>query len=109
MKKMALETVGCRLNQYDTERIAVRLGQYGFQRVAFHEPADIYIINTCTVTGRADATCRNLISRAARRNGDSPVVVVGCYVDSDGNRVAALDGVEIRDRRIGPVCRDVML
>ncbi len=95
MMKVALETIGCRLNQYDTERIAARLAASGFQRVDFNESADLYIINTCTVTGRADASCRNIISRASRRPGSPPVVVVGCYVDSDPEMVARLHGVDL--------------
>lgn len=95
MKKVALETVGCRLNQYETEQIASQLLKQGFVRVEFNEEADIYIVNTCTVTGRADASCRNIISRAARRDGHPPVVVVGCYVDADSEKVAHLNGVDL--------------
>jgi threonylcarbamoyladenosine tRNA methylthiotransferase MtaB len=95
MKRVALETVGCRLNQYDTEKIAARLSECGFNRVNFSDEADLYIVNTCTVTGRADASCRNIISRAARREGAPPVVVVGCYVDSDEGKVASLNGVDL--------------
>lgn len=95
MKKVAFETVGCRLNQYETEKIATELSDYGFQRVAFDQSADLYIINTCTVTGRADATCRNIISRAARMEGNPPVVVIGCYVDSDPDTLSILNGVDL--------------
>ncbi len=95
MKKVAFETVGCRLNQYETEKIATELSDYGFQRVAFDQSADLYIINTCTVTGRADATCRNIISRAARVEGNPPVVVIGCYVDSDPDTLSILNGVDL--------------
>ncbi len=95
MKKVAFETVGCRLNQYETEKIATELSGYGFQRVTFDQPADLYIINTCTVTGRADATCRNIISRAARMEGNPPVVVIGCYVDSDPDTLSILKGVDL--------------
>ncbi len=94
MKKVAFETIGCRLNQYDTECIAADLKPYGFRRVDFEDTADLYIINTCTVTGRADATCRNVIARAGRREKPT-VVVVGCYVDSDSEKVASLNGVDL--------------
>jgi threonylcarbamoyladenosine tRNA methylthiotransferase MtaB len=83
------------LNQYDTEKIAAELSQYGFERVEFDQEADLYIINTCTVTGRADASSRNIISRAARRGQNPAVVVVGCYVDADRERVAQLSGVDL--------------
>lgn len=95
MKKVALETIGCRLNQYDTERIAAGLAGYGFRRVPFFEAADLYIINTCTVTGRADASCRQVIARAVRQCGTAPVVVVGCYVDAEPAKIARLDGVDL--------------
>ncbi len=95
MKKVAFETVGCRLNQYETEKIATELSGYGFQRVTFDQPADLYIINSCTVTGRADATCRNIISRAARMEGNPSVVVIGCYVDSDPDTISILNGVDL--------------
>jgi threonylcarbamoyladenosine tRNA methylthiotransferase MtaB len=95
MKKVAFETIGCRLNQYDTELIAAELSNYGFSRTQFPEPADLYIINTCTVTGRADASCRNIISRATRQNNSAPVVVIGCYVDSDKEKVLSLYGVDL--------------
>jgi len=95
MKKVALETIGCRLNQYDTEKIALILQNHGFERVDFSDSADLYIINTCTVTGRADASCRNIISRAARQEHRPPVVVIGCYVDSDPAKVASLNGVDL--------------
>ncbi|MEW5924332.1 MAG: tRNA (N(6)-L-threonylcarbamoyladenosine(37)-C(2))-methylthiotransferase MtaB [Candidatus Zixiibacteriota bacterium] len=95
MKKVALETIGCRLNQYETEKIAAQLVESGFERVEFDSPADLYIINTCTVTGRADASCRNIISRAARQDHNPPVVVVGCYVDADPEKVARLNGVDL--------------
>ena len=95
MAKIALTTVGCRLNQYETEQIAAELIRRGLDRVAYSEPADLYILNTCTVTGRADADCRNLISRAYRKNPEAVIVVVGCYVVADRERVAELTGVDL--------------
>lgn len=95
MKKVALKTIGCRLNQYETEKIAGQMVKCGFERVPFKEPADLYIINTCTVTGRADASSRNIISRAVRSQPQPAVVVIGCYVDSDTEKVAALNGVDL--------------
>jgi len=95
MKTVAFETVGCRLNQYETEQIAAQFAKYGFRRVEFDEPADLYIVNTCTVTGRADASCRNIISRAARHEKNPPVVVIGCYVDAEPDKVAQLNGVDL--------------
>lgn len=95
MKKFAVETIGCRLNQYETERIADQLTGLGLERVLFNATADLYIINTCTVTGRADASSRNIISRAARRKENPTVVVAGCYVNAEPDKVAHLNGVDL--------------
>ncbi len=95
MTKVAFETIGCRLNQYETEKMASRLLACGFERVSIKDDADLYIINTCTVTGRADATCRNIISRIARRDKPSALVVAGCYVDSDPGKTSSLNGVDL--------------
>jgi threonylcarbamoyladenosine tRNA methylthiotransferase MtaB len=94
MKKVALTTIGCRLNQYETERLAHQLTSIGLARVDFESGADLYIINTCTVTGRADASCRRAIARAGKY-GEAKVVVVGCYVTADPDKVAALNGVDL--------------
>ncbi|MCP4568298.1 MAG: tRNA (N(6)-L-threonylcarbamoyladenosine(37)-C(2))-methylthiotransferase MtaB [FCB group bacterium] len=92
---MALTTVGCRLNQYETEKLANELIRQGLDRVPYAEEADLYILNTCTVTGRADADCRNLISRAYRKNPAAIIAVVGCYVVADRERVAEMSGVDL--------------
>ncbi|MEW6050479.1 MAG: tRNA (N(6)-L-threonylcarbamoyladenosine(37)-C(2))-methylthiotransferase MtaB [Candidatus Zixiibacteriota bacterium] len=92
-KRVSLHTIGCRLNQYETEKMAAELYPYGFQRAEPGEIADLYIINTCTVTHKADADCRQIIKRATRQNPDARVVVAGCYVDNDPDRVAGLEGV----------------
>jgi len=94
-KTVAVQTVGCRLNQYETERMAAALYPYGFRRVLNGEPADLYIINTCTVTHRADSSSRYLVQKAARENPDARIVVAGCYVDSDAETVAALGPVDV--------------
>jgi threonylcarbamoyladenosine tRNA methylthiotransferase MtaB len=95
MKKVALETIGCRLNQYETERMAARLAACGLERVPFEDAADLYIINTCTVTGRADASCRRAISKASKRHDQARIVVVGCYVTAEREVVANLNGVDL--------------
>ncbi len=93
--RFAIETVGCRLNQYETEKIADQITVLGLDRVDFSQEADLYLINTCTVTGRADASCRNSIARAAKRENGAAVVVVGCYVDSEPEKTAQLHGVDL--------------
>ncbi len=93
-KKLACHTFGCRLNQYETEKMAAELRPFGFERVSENESADLYLINTCTVTHRADRDCRNYIRKAAKKNPHAKIVVAGCYVDYDPNNVAAIDGVD---------------
>ena len=99
-RRVSFQTVGCRLNQYETERMAADLHRYGFRRVGRGEPADLYIINTCTVTHRADSDCRYLIRRAARQNPDARIVVAGCLVDKDAEAVEEMEQVHgvIRNR-----------
>ncbi len=94
LKKISLQTLGCRLNQYESEKMAAELYPYGFRRALQDESADLYIINTCTVTHRADSDCRQLIKRAARENPNGRVVVVGCYVDGDPELVSGIRGVD---------------
>ncbi|MFZ5980084.1 MAG: tRNA (N(6)-L-threonylcarbamoyladenosine(37)-C(2))-methylthiotransferase MtaB [Candidatus Zixiibacteriota bacterium] len=93
-KKIAYYTVGCRLNQYETERMVAALCPLGFRRAAKGEPADLFLINTCTVTHRADQSSRSVISRVARENPGCKIVVAGCYVDSNPDKTASLEGVD---------------
>jgi threonylcarbamoyladenosine tRNA methylthiotransferase MtaB len=79
MQRIAITTLGCKTNQFESAAMAEVLGKDGFQVVSFDEPADIYIINTCTVTARTDAESRQLIRRAARRRPGARIVVTGCY------------------------------
>ena len=94
-KTVAIQTVGCRLNQYESERMLAQLAPHGFRRVLPDEKADLYIINTCTVTHRADSSCRNLIRRAVRLNPEGKIVVVGCYVQAEPELLAAMEGVDL--------------
>lgn len=95
MATMALATVGCRLNQYETEKIAGELMHLGLQRRDFKQAADLYILNTCTVTGKADADCRKLINRAYRNNPEAVMVVTGCYVAAEKEMIAGMNGVDM--------------
>ncbi len=92
---MAIQTVGCRLNQYESERIIAQLAPWGFTRAMPTEAADLCIINTCTVTHRADSNCRNLIRRAVRANPGGRIVVVGCYVDAEPELIGGMEGVDL--------------
>jgi threonylcarbamoyladenosine tRNA methylthiotransferase MtaB len=90
---VAIATLGCRLNQVDSRDIAIRLEERGFQMVPFEGPADVVVVNSCTVTGRADVSNRQMIRRAARRRG-ARVVVTGCWAQTDPGAVAALRDVD---------------
>ncbi|MCK4606399.1 MAG: tRNA (N(6)-L-threonylcarbamoyladenosine(37)-C(2))-methylthiotransferase MtaB [candidate division Zixibacteria bacterium] len=94
-KKVSFQTVGCRLNQYETERMAADLAACGFQRATRGEVADLYVINTCTVTHRADKDCRYLIRKACRENPEGRIVVVGCFVEVDPSGTARMEGVDV--------------
>jgi threonylcarbamoyladenosine tRNA methylthiotransferase MtaB len=93
---VSITTLGCRLNQVDSATLAARLEARGFH-VADDPagPADVVVVNTCTVTGRADASDRQAIRRAARRHPGAPVVVTGCLAQTDPRRVAALPDVAL--------------
>ena len=93
-KKLVCHTFGCRLNQYETEKMAAELRPFGFERVSENESADLYLINTCTVTHRADRDCRNFIRKAAQKNPNARIVVAGCYVDYNPNNAASIEGVD---------------
>jgi threonylcarbamoyladenosine tRNA methylthiotransferase MtaB len=75
--------------------MAAELYRFGFTRAEKGEKADLYLINTCTVTHRADSSSRYLISRAARENPHGRIVVAGCYVDSDPGKIAGMEGVDV--------------
>lgn len=77
--KAAFYTLGCKVNQYETEAMAERLAADGFEIVPFEEQADVYIVNTCTVTAVSDKKSRQLLHRAGRRNPDALIVAAGCY------------------------------
>ncbi len=94
-KKIRVQTIGCRLNQYETEKMAEALQPYGFTRVRKGEIADLYVINTCTVTHRADSDSRYLIRKAARENPNGRIVVAGCYVDNDPQKIEGMEQVDV--------------
>lgn len=82
MPKIAFHTLGCKSNQYETDAMKNICRASGFEIVPFEGRADIYIINTCTVTGNADKKSRNAVRSAKKKNKDSVVIVTGCYVES---------------------------
>ena len=79
MKKIAISTLGCKTNQFESAAMGEAVSKRGFQIVPFTDVADIYIINTCTVTAKTDAESCRLIRRAQRQNASARIVVTGCY------------------------------
>jgi threonylcarbamoyladenosine tRNA methylthiotransferase MtaB len=92
---VAFPTLGCRLNQVESQEMAVLMAGRGFRPVAAGEPAGIYVVNTCTVTSRADFSDRQVIRRIRRENPDALLVVTGCWAQTDPEAVARLDGVDL--------------
>ncbi len=82
MKKVAFCTLGCKVNQYETNAMEQKFIQAGYEIVGFTEIADIYVINTCTVTNMSDKKSRQMIRKAKQLNGNAIVVAVGCYVQT---------------------------
>lgn len=91
--RVAFQTLGCRLNQYETDAVATDFTRGGYEIVSFTEEADCYIINTCTVTDKSDRKSRNQINRARKRANEPVVVVTGCFVESSREYVESLPGV----------------
>jgi threonylcarbamoyladenosine tRNA methylthiotransferase MtaB len=92
---VAVATLGCRLNQVDSDALARRLEARGFRTIPFESRADVVVVNTCTVTGRADASDRQMIRRARRLHPDAQLVVTGCWAQTDPEAVAALREVDV--------------
>ncbi len=88
--KIAFKTLGCKSNLYDTILIESNLDKFGYQKVEFDDIADIYIINTCSVTASADSQSRQLIRKAKRNNPDGDVIVTGCYAQIAPDELADL-------------------
>ena len=85
--KIAFLTLGCKVNFYETEKMMSQFRKMGFEIVDFSDYADVYIVNTCTVTNMADRKSRQMLHRAKKKNPDSLVVAVGCYVESGGEKL----------------------
>jgi len=101
-KTVACHTLGCKVNQYESSAIERMFKEKGYEVVDFSEPADVYIINTCTVTHTGDRKSRQLIRRATRTNPEALVVVTGCYAQTSPGEVLEIPGVDLvvgtRDR-----------
>ncbi len=95
MKTVAYHNLGCKVNAYEMDAMIESLRQHGYQIVPFEEKADIYIINTCTVTNIADRKSRQMLHRAKKANPKGIVVAVGCYVQADTQAVEADNAVDL--------------
>lgn len=93
--RIAFATVGCRLNQFETDALRGKARAAAHEIVSFEADADVYVINTCTITADADADSRQLARRAVRRNPSALVVVTGCYAQAAPEAVAAIHGVDL--------------
>ena len=94
-KKVAFYTLGCKLNFSETSTIARNFVSEGFNRVDFHEKADIYVINTCSVTDNADKRFKTIVKNALKKNEDAFLIAVGCYAQLKPEELAAVDGVDL--------------
>ena len=93
-KKVALHTLGCKLNYSETSSVGKQFLDRGYQIIDFDETADIYMLNTCTVTESAEKECRQFIRRALRKNPEAFIIVTGCYAQLRPGQIAAIDGVD---------------
>lgn len=95
MKKVAFYTLGCKVNQYETEAMTELFKSRGYELADFDGFADIYVINTCTVTGMSDRKSRQIIRRAKKHNHNAYVIVCGCYSQTKPDEVLKIDGVNL--------------
>ena len=93
--RVAFHTMGCKTNFSETSTISREMMTYGLQQVSFRDTADVYVLNSCSVTENADKEARKLIRQARRRNPDATVAVIGCYAQLQPAEIAAIPGVEL--------------
>ena len=94
-RSVAFHTLGCKLNFSETSTLSRQLEQEGFEKTAFTDKADVYVINTCSVTDNADKECRQLVRRIQRLAPESFVVITGCYAQLKPQEIAAIPGVDL--------------
>lgn len=93
--RAALHTIGCRLNQAETALLADRLRKDGYELVEFGQPTDLLILNTCSVTERAEADCRYLVRRTLRQSPQAFVAVTGCYAQTGADALRRIQGIDL--------------
>ncbi len=104
-RKIAFKTLGCRLNQYETDSLISQFGKEGFEIVDFREEADVYVVNTCTVTNQSDHKSRNIINQATRKGSNPVVVVTGCMANNKKESLQKQDKVSyvVENRQKGSI------
>lgn len=95
MATVAFQTLGCKVNHYETEAVWQLFKDAGYARVDFADRADVYVVNTCTVTNTGDKKSRQVIRRAIRQNPDSVICVTGCYAQTSPAEIMAIPGVDV--------------
>ncbi|MEM9933944.1 MAG: tRNA (N(6)-L-threonylcarbamoyladenosine(37)-C(2))-methylthiotransferase MtaB [Bacteroidota bacterium] len=95
MKSVAFHTLGCKLNFAETSTVGRQFLNAGFQKKEFHEAADVYIINTCSVTEQANKKCRKIIKQALKQNEDGYVIIMGCYAQLKPTEISEIPGVDM--------------
>ena len=93
--KVAIDTLGCRVNQYESEAMVEQFIRDGYEVARFDDLSDVYVINTCTVTNMGDKKSRQMIRRARRLNEEAIIAVVGCYAQIASTEVASIEGVDV--------------
>src|SRR5690625_5248103 len=94
-QRVAFHTLGCKVNHYETEGIWQMFMKEGYERVDFDRRADVYVINTCTVTNTGDRKSRQMIRRAVRANPEAVICVTGCYAQTSPGEVMEIPGVDV--------------
>jgi threonylcarbamoyladenosine tRNA methylthiotransferase MtaB len=95
MKKVAYYTLGCKLNFSETSTMGRMFAEKGYSKVNFDEKADVYVINTCSVTDTADKKCRYIINKAVKTAPEATIIVNGCYAQLKGDEIAKIPGVDL--------------
>ncbi|MGL4786076.1 MAG: tRNA (N(6)-L-threonylcarbamoyladenosine(37)-C(2))-methylthiotransferase MtaB, partial [Cetobacterium sp.] len=93
-KKVAFYTLGCKVNQYESESIKNQLIKIGYEEENFENKSDIYIVNSCTVTSIADKKTRNVLRRAKKMNPESIVIVTGCYAQTNSKELLEIEEID---------------
>ena len=95
LPKVAFYTQGCKLNFSETSSLSRQAEQAGYQKVDFKEKAEVYVINTCSVTENADKECKRIVSSALKTSPEAFIVIVGCYAQLKPEEIAEINGVDL--------------